>query len=133
MVGPVSEDRLPEWVANCPNLFLPGPVAYEQSRSWIGSFDVAIMPHLRSAMTEAMNPLKLYNYLAAGVPVVTTPVANIDEVADLVSIRYTTDEFIEAIESLLSSPRRQVPPERLQSFSWERRVNTMLDQIDRLL
>lgn len=132
LAGPVEDDRLPDWVTNRPNLFFPGPVPYEASRSWMRSFDVAIVPHLKSQMTASMNPLKLYNYLAAGVPVVTTPVSNIDEVMDLVCIRDTPADFIEAIESLLSSPRPDIPSGRLESFSWERRVKAMLDAIDGL-
>ena len=133
LAGPVEEDRVPNWARERLNLFLPGPVPYEESRSWISSFDVALMPHLKSQMTESMNPLKLYNYLAAGVPVVTTPVANIDEVADLVLIRDTPEDFIKAIKSLLLSPRVKIPSERLDSFSWERRVNAMLSEIEKSL
>jgi glycosyltransferase involved in cell wall biosynthesis len=133
LAGPVEDSRVPNWVADRPNVILPGPVPYEASRSWISSFDVAIMPHLRLPITESMNPLKLYNYLAAGVPVVTTPVANIDEVSDLVSIRDTPEDFISAIESLLTSPRVNIPSERLESFSWEQRVSAMMDMIDKLL
>lgn len=130
LAGPIEDDRLPDWVREASNLLLPGPVPYEDSRAWISAFDVAIMPHLRSPMTEAMNPLKLYNYLAAGAPVVTTPVANIGELVDLVACRDTPEEFIAAIENALSSPRGRVSRERLQSFSWERRVSEMLDRIE---
>jgi glycosyltransferase involved in cell wall biosynthesis len=126
MAGPVDEPRMPDWAKDCRNLFLPGPVPYQESRSWISAFDVAIIPHLRSSMTESMNPLKLYNYLAAGAPVVSTPVENIDEVADLIAVGGSHDEFIDAVDNLLRAPRRAVPQERLASFSWERRVESML-------
>jgi glycosyltransferase involved in cell wall biosynthesis len=127
--GPVEEDRLPDWVGSRPNLILPGPVLYDDSRAWIGSFDVAIMPHLKTPMTESMNPLKLYNYLAAGAPVVTTSVDNIDDLADLIWVRDTPDGFLDAIETLLASPRPVIPPGRLQQFSWTQRVDDMLDRI----
>jgi glycosyltransferase involved in cell wall biosynthesis len=97
------------------------------------SFDVAIIPHLQAGMTESMNPLKIYNYLAAGVPVVTTAVANIEDVADLVSTAHTVDDFIEAIEARLALPRADVPRDRLESFSWEHRVSQMLDLLGRVL
>ncbi|MGA2952373.1 MAG: glycosyltransferase [Caulobacteraceae bacterium] len=126
LAGPFEESRVPDWVKACPSLHLPGPVPYDESRSWISAFDVAIMPHLRTAMTESMNPLKLYNYLAAGAPVVSTPVENIGEVADLIAIRHNHDDFITAIEERLASPRAVVPHERLATFSWERRVEAML-------
>jgi len=129
LAGPVEDSRVPEWAKARRNLTLPGPVPYSESRSWIGAFNVAIMPHLRSPMTDSMNPLKLYNYLTTGVPVVTTPVENISEVADLITIRNSPDDFITAIDDLLVSPRAIVPHERLASFSWQRRVDAMLDQL----
>jgi len=133
LAGPVEHDRVPRWVKGLPNISLPGPVAYEESHSWISSFDVAVMPHERSPMTESMNPLKIYNYLAAGAPVVTTPVANLDDVSDLVLIRDTPEAFIQAIENVLSLPRAAIPKKKLQGFSWERRVSIMLDEIQRIL
>lgn len=129
LAGPVEESRVPDWARASRNLILPGPIPYSESRSWISAFDVAIMPHLRSPMTDSMNPLKLYNYLAAGASVVATSVENIDDVADLITVRDNHDDFIAAIEALLASPRAIVPHERLASFSWERRVEAMLAQL----
>jgi glycosyltransferase involved in cell wall biosynthesis len=133
LAGPVEEEFVPAWVKDQASLLLPGPVPYEESRSWMGSFDVAIVPHLRSPMTEAMNPLKLYNYLAAGTPVVATPVSNIDDVADLVSVADTPEDFLAAIDAILARPPARIPAERLGSFSWKRRVDAMLEIINKAL
>jgi glycosyltransferase involved in cell wall biosynthesis len=133
LAGPVEEDRVPAAIARLRNVIFTGPVPYDQSQGWMRSFDVAMIPHVRAGITESMNPLKIYNYLAAGVPVVTTPVANIEEVADLVSIADNADDFILAIEARLAAPRAAVPRDRLESFSWERRVSQMLDLLGRVL
>jgi glycosyltransferase involved in cell wall biosynthesis/predicted negative regulator of RcsB-dependent stress response len=129
--GPMEEERLPPELAEAPNLHFPGPVPYDRSHTWMRNFDVAIVPHLRSAMTESMNPLKVYNYLAAGCQTVSTPVANLEEVADLILVKDNVDDFIAAIEDRLSSPL-SIPQERLESLSWERRVALMLDKIETL-
>jgi glycosyltransferase involved in cell wall biosynthesis len=131
--GPIEENLLPGGIRMRANVVFPGPIPYELSHNWMRAFDVAIIPHEPSGVTESMNPLKLYNYLAAGVPVVTTPVANIEDVADLVSVADSSDDFILAIEAKLASPRAIVPRDRLDTVSWRRRVEAMLDGLDSLL
>ena len=130
LAGPYEEDRLPAWIKERANLFLPGPVPYESSHAWIRAFDVAIMPHRKSDLTESMNPLKLYNYLAAGAAVVSSPVANIEDVADLVAVEESADGFINAIEDRVSRPWGGIPADRLAAFSWRTRVDAMLREID---
>ncbi len=133
LIGPIEEGVVPPTVLALPNVIFAGPAPYRAARSWMRSFDVAMMPHLRCEMTNSMSPLKLYNYLAVGVPVVTTPVANIEELTDLVGTGGNADEFLAAIEERLSAPRTPVPRERLAGFSWERRVSAMLDRVEALL
>jgi len=53
-----------------------------------------------------MNPRKVYNYLAAGIPVVSTAIPSVNEVADLIRIADNADDFISAIESCLATPRQ---------------------------
>lgn len=132
MIGPIEEGVVPPTVSALPNVIFPGPAPYHQARSWMQGFDVAMMPHLRCEMTNSMSPLKLYNYLAVGVPVVTAPVANIEELTDLVGTGGNADEFLAAIEERLSAPRTPVPRERLAGFSWDRRVSAMLDRVEAL-
>jgi glycosyltransferase involved in cell wall biosynthesis len=133
LAGPVEEDRVPAAVTRLENVIFPGPVPYDLSHAWMRSFDVSIMPHSLAGMTESMNPLKIYNYLAAGAPVVTTAVANIEDVADLVSVAEGVDDFIAAIEARLAAPRMGVPRTRLEGFSWEHRVSRMLDLLGGVL
>ena len=82
-------------------------------------------------MTNAMNPLKLYNYVALGVPSVSTPIANIDELRDLIEIADSPAGFVQSIEHLLAKNRPAVARDRLAALSWEARVKTMLDHVDR--
>ena len=88
----------------------------------IASFDVALIPYLPGRGTLGINPLKLYQYLAAGRPVVATPLPAIQPFADLVALATGVDETIQAIERTLALPsspeecsRRQ---ERARRFDW---------------
>jgi hypothetical protein len=82
-------------------------------------------------MTDAMNPLKVYNYVAAGRPVVATAVANLEEVGDLVAVARDADGFIAAVEQALAQGAAPVlSPARVAALSWDGRVAAMLRLLD---
>jgi glycosyltransferase involved in cell wall biosynthesis len=57
------------------NVLLPGPVSLAEGDDWIGCFDVGLIPFIPGPMNDAINPVKMFMYLAAGLPVVSTAVA----------------------------------------------------------
>ena len=66
-----------------PNVHFVGVKPYEEAQAVRRATSTsALIPHLDNEMTRSMNPLKAYVYLAAGVPVVSTPIANLGELAD---------------------------------------------------
>jgi hypothetical protein len=77
-------------------------VEYPQLLSYLRAFDVGIMPHLSNSMTEKMNPLKLYNHFGAGIPIVSTEVANLEDLRSYVRTASNPDTFIAAIEACLA-------------------------------
>jgi glycosyltransferase involved in cell wall biosynthesis len=89
--------------------------------------DVALIPHVSSALTEAMSPLKLYEYLSAGRPVVASDLEPIRGVAE--ARRATSAEsFVEQVRAaLLTGPARE--DDRLKFIaanSWEARLDDVL-------
>lgn len=129
LVGSRHTGALPQTLAGLPNVHLPGVVPYEEAKHWIRSFDVALIPHKNTELTRYMNPLKLYLYLAMGVPVVTTSVENLGELAHHVVVAEGTAATIEAIEQCLRLDRsdmRASIQEDLLRHSWERRIDTLL-------
>jgi hypothetical protein len=78
-----------------------------------------------------MNPLKAFVYGAAGVPVVSTPIANIGELASLITVAEGRDAFVAAIESALASVRVEPDPDLLKENSWATRVAHVMELIDR--
>src|SRR4029077_12264333 len=88
-----------------PNTHFVGVKPYEETLRFVEHFDVALIPHVDNEMTRSMNPLKAFVYCAAGVPVVSTPVANLGELAGLVTIARDANAFAAAIEASLRSGR----------------------------
>ena len=129
-VGSAHLDRTILRLDRHDNAHFLGVRPYEEARRMIEHFDVALIPHVDNVMTQAMNPLKAFVYCAAGVPVVSTPVANIGELGDLITVAKGRDGFVDAIEDALQVGR--LPPDRavLEPHSWEYRVAQVLDLID---
>lgn len=120
------------------NVHMLGPKVYEDALIFMRCFDVAIMPHLKNAVSDRMNPLKLYVYVALGIPVVTTDVANIDDLADYIEVAGAAPEFIEKLDAAVArrapdGVRLPPPPEELRPISWPKRVDDMLSLCARAL
>lgn len=113
-----------------PNVHFLGVKPYEETKHLVEHFDVALIPHLDNEMTRSMNPLKAFVYCAAGVPVVSTPIAGLDELAAAITIASGTDEFVAAIERHLAEGRREPDLDLLTPHAWTGRVDEILGFID---
>ncbi len=113
------------------NVLMPGVVPYQEVGAWIEKFTVGIVPHLDTALTRNMNPLKIFSYLTFGVPVVSTEIANVDLAGGLVYGATSHQSFIELLRHCLHKPRPAVHlvENYLQSNSWEARLKAPVDTI----
>jgi glycosyltransferase involved in cell wall biosynthesis len=76
MVGPLAKIG-PADLPAAPNLVYPGAVRYEDLPETLGGFDVALMPFALNEATKAISPTKTLEYLAAGLPVVSTRIRDV--------------------------------------------------------
>lgn len=95
-VGPHA-DFLEPLLRGVRNAFVIGPRPYSLLPDYLAAADVAIAPHQVLPATKAVIPEKLYGYLASGLPVVTTPVAGVEELRRLVWTARDPGEFARAI------------------------------------
>lgn len=114
-------------LAKLPNVSLPGEQAYESLPEWIGRFDVSIIPFRRMPLTEATNPVKVYELLAAGKPVVSVPIPEVAALAPLVRLASTAEEFEREIEAALSEEPGAAGARRAfaREHTWDRRFAVM--------
>jgi len=115
-----------------PNVHFMGVVRYDEARLWMSHFDVAIMPHLVTPLTQTMNPLKLFVYLAQRIPVVTTPTPNTEDLSEFVMTASGADEFVRCIEMTLSGERKpdwNRLDEILPQNSWQSRIEDIMKWI----
>lgn len=133
LIGSIWPDANIEKIKNLKNIYLLGHKSYQELPRYIHQFDVAIIPHKINQFTRSMNPLKLYEYLACGKLVVTTPVAGIEEFRDLIYITSTKEEFNSKIQSALQENNKEFEIKRIKSvkkYSWDSRIDQMLKYIN---
>ena len=83
------------------NVQLLGRRPYAELPSFCKGFDVALMPFRVNQLTLAANPLKVREYLAAGLPVVSTAIPEVERIA-LCRIGRGTERFLQEIEAALA-------------------------------
>jgi glycosyltransferase involved in cell wall biosynthesis len=104
---------------------MTGPVPYARIPDYMSAFDVCITPHKMTPFTESLNPIKLWEYLAAGLPIVSTNVAGFRDYPQFVRLARTPDEFLEATRAAVVEGRSKSEIRRAEAsrHSWQRRVD----------
>ncbi len=83
------------------NMHFLGRKSYAALPAFCRHFDVGLIPFKVNELTHAVNPIKLREYLSAGLPVVSTPMPEVKLYNLLVAIAETAEEFERAIEACL--------------------------------
>ena len=123
--GP-SEDSLYEVVV------VPGNVSMDEGRTYVAAFDVGLIPFLPGHIGDAINPVKIYMYLMAGKPVVSTWVRECRHHVPLVYAAKDTIEFISAIRKAAGENDAAHIDERIEfalQNTWEKRAQTALSHL----
>lgn len=114
------------------NVHVLGRKPYADLPAYCKGFDVALMPFRINELTLNSNPLKVREYLAAGLPVVSSPIPEV-EVLGLCRIANGSKETIGEIESALKDPGPSVErSEAVRSESWESRIEDIREHLANL-
>ena len=109
----------------CGNVVLTGAVPYSEIPVYMRAFDVCITPHRVTPFTESLNPIKLWEYLAAGKPIVSTDVAGFRDYPQFVRIARNAKEFLEAIRGAVCEDSKICAARRTEArkHSWDLRLD----------
>jgi len=136
LVGPVGLGKKELEPLARPNVHILGERPYALLPAYVQHFDVGIIPYVLSGWTVAVDPLKLLEYLAAGLPVVTTSIPEVAKYRDSVAVADSANAFILAVRDALRLDRNQCR-ERGQAVArahtWEKRADTLLELIQGVL
>jgi glycosyltransferase involved in cell wall biosynthesis len=111
-------------LASLPNVHLFGTRPYESLPSYLRQMDVCIAPFALNEITRSGDSLKIYEYLAAGRPVVSTRIPSALRMSPPVRLADSSAEFVAAIEQALAEPAAQAARNRaaVDLHSWDHRV-----------
>ncbi len=134
LVGPVKRHRVDVGpLEDLPNVHLLPPCPYDTVPAIVAALDVCLIPYRVNPYTEGLSPLKLYEYLAMGKPVVATDLPYLRREAAHIRIARTPEEFLAAVRQALAHPPTAKEQARwraaAQAHSWERQT----DEIERRL
>ena len=105
------------------------PVPYARVPEYMRAFDVCIVPHRVSSFTESLNPIKLWEYLAAGLPIVSTPVPGFRDYPQHVYLGADVESFSAGVAAALAEDpaRRAARQEEARHHSWDARVDAVVE------
>jgi teichuronic acid biosynthesis glycosyltransferase TuaH len=129
IAGPLQRPEHYAPLRALPNVGLPGRVERALLPGLVAAADACVIPHVRTPMTEAMSPLKLYEYLAAGRPVAAVRLPGTAGVSPRVRLCDPGADLAPAVRAALADgPAPEAERLRfVEDNAWERRIDRILD------
>ncbi len=137
-IGPAYSQgkRISELEKKYKNIEFTGDIHYNNLPDHLKDVHIAIIPHKVDEFTNSMNPLKLYEYLAAGKPVVSTKVAGSDDISDYVFISENYDEFTAKLKEVIARLNNgELDSQKIADSipfecTWQHRSKMVLDSLE---
>ncbi len=136
LIGPIAETDSSTEISGLhglPNVYLIGSRPYRDLPAYLACADVALLPLQINDYTRHMYPMKFFEYLAAGCPVVATAIPSLHDQSDVAwlcdpSCQSFKQSIQEALEAKGAS--RQQRLERASMHTYQRRTEAMLERLD---
>lgn len=134
LIGPPAPETasILERLARFPTVRWVGPKPYAELPHYVAAFDVGVIPYVSNAYTRSCFPLKLFEYLAAGKPVVASGLPELADMEPDVVLANGAASFIQAVEEAAGRNseadvlrRRQVAA----GNSWEQKAGRLLELV----
>ena len=135
MIGPVVKID-PAELPRMSNIHYLGMKSYDELPAYLAGWDIAMLPFARNDSTRFISPTKTPEYLAAGLPVVSTSINDVIRPygeAGVVHIADTAEEFIAAVEKGLAedaTQRLRLVDSMLSQTSWSRTWGRMAELLE---
>ena len=133
LIGPVVKID-PELLPRLPNVHYLGSKSYDELPGYLSGWAVALIPFLLNESTRFISPTKTPEYLAGGIPVVSTPIRDVVNpygTEGLVSIGKSHEDFVTIIDKLLAASDQAAWLSRVDAFldnySWDLTCQAMTE------
>lgn len=119
-----------ERAAAVPNIYILGARPYAQLPPYLHHCDVGIIPFIKTPLTDNTNPIKIFEYFASGLPVVSTNMYEVEQLQSPALITKTHGEFVDALNVACDNGRGRA--EYLQFArvnSWRERYTIIKERL----
>ena len=128
MIGPVNSEKAVELANQHQNIIFTGYRPYSELPSWARHFKAGLIPFQVREVTRSANPIKMYEYLASGLPVIATDIPEARE-CSLVKIASTKEQYLKLLdEAVQTAPTTEEIQQRLD-YSWQQSWQARASQI----
>jgi GT2 family glycosyltransferase/glycosyltransferase involved in cell wall biosynthesis len=103
LIGTASGEQVAA-ARGIPNILFTGEVPYSELPSYLYGMDVCMIPFQENELTRCTNPVKVYEFLAAGKPVVTTWMPELELLREHVHVARSTEEFLAGLRAAMNQP-----------------------------
>lgn len=124
IVGPVEQGMNIDEYKNIKNIIFTGSQPYYSIPNILDKLDVAIMPFKKIDLIKSVNPVKIYEYLAMGKPVIALKYKETEKFGNLIYTYDSEDDFMKVLEIALND-NNELLDERIKFAklnSWEKRA-----------
>ncbi len=132
-IGPAQHGIIDSTLFNLNNIIFLGVKAYNKLPLYLQNFDVCLIPFLVNRITLSANPIKMWEYLAAGKPIVSTNIPEVEPFREIIYISDDNQDFLRKIEMALTENDHTLIGERIkvaEENDWNNRVETYLELIN---
>jgi len=134
LIGPVKADT--RRLAGLSNVHLLGEKPYKALPGYLKPMSAAVIPFIKNRLTLSVNPIKLYEYMASGKPVVATDLPELRKFSPWIYVADSKESFVKKLEQAIDEDSTKLKKKRLawaKEHSWERRYQTLCEHIEEAL
>jgi teichuronic acid biosynthesis glycosyltransferase TuaH len=131
LIGPMPDPSEVTGLKRLPNVHVHGRLGRRDVVAVLRASELALLAHRRTPLTEAMSPLKVYEYLAAGAPVIATDLPPVRALGDRVLLVDSVSDFADVVEPALALGRASEAARLafVEQNSWASRHRAVLDLV----
>ena len=135
LIGRIENDRVGS-LKRCSNVHFIGEVPFANLGPFLSGFAVATIPFGLSPLIAATDPIKVYEYLAAGLPVVSADLGELDRFGDLIFRYRDPSDFVRQLEKAVASDSPALATQRRVAAAretWDQRADVLASAIASLV